>query len=336
MKKSIFDKINSFLCRRGHELVMSVFLDGYNGNHIYIRLDYVPKIGVYKVVWFDLDFINERKLENYVNVQMMTRFMAEKLIRIMIESKYESGIFENKKIIGDRVEVISYLREDRYEFVFDRFLPLEWAFLINPLIILFTYLPKGMECILNEIFAKFDKLEEKYNLLKPFKFALMKDDLTDIFKKSIIEYAQVLVDQGKISILEKINDRYMAIVDGKNPFVVIVTPIKEGFIKVSCNCNDSKACVHLAAVILAIRQKKKFNSFYKLKLIENDKDTLLDKITNPLCFLCFGLVEDRVLIVSDNGDVYEEPIVRNGRVQFEVIEDDDEMSLSKVLEKYKK
>ena len=182
MKKNIFEKINSFLRKRGHELVMSIFLDGYNGNQIYIRLDYVPKVAVYKVVWFDLNFINEKKLEDYINVQMMTKFLAERLISAMIDNKYESGCFENENIIGDRVEILSYVKEDRYEFVFDRFLPLEWKFLIDPLVILFTYLPKGMDCILNEMFAKFDGVEEKYNLAKPFKFDLMKDDLSKIFE----------------------------------------------------------------------------------------------------------------------------------------------------------
>ena len=103
-----------------------------------------------------------------------------------------------------------------------------------------------------------------------------------------------------------------------------------------CDCDDVKACVHVAAVILAIRQNVKCNSFYKVKLVEKSKDTLLDQITNPFCFLCFGLVENRLLLVSDNGGIFEEPIVKNGEVQFEVIEDDDETSLSKVLEGYKK
>ena len=335
-ENNIFEKIDSFLRKRGHELVLSLFLDGYNGNNIYVRFDYVPKIAVYKIVWFDLNFINEKKLENYINIQMMTKFMAERLVSAMLDNKYESGRFENDDIIGDRVEIISYVTEDRYEFVFDRFLPLEWKFLIDPLVIMFTYLPKGMDCMLNEMFGKFDGVEEKYNLAKPFKFDLMKDDLSKVFKKSVIEYAQVLVDDEMVTFLEKVNKSYLAIVENKKPHSIVINVMDDGFIRLFCNCNDNKACVHLAAVILAIREKKKCNSFYKVRLIEEESGSLLDKVTNPSCFLCFGLMEDRLLVISDNGNIYEEPILKDGKVQFEVIEDDDEMSLSKVLEEYKK
>jgi hypothetical protein len=63
---------------------------------------------------------------------------------------------------------------------------------------------------------------------------------------------------------------------------------------------------------------------------------LFDKITNAAIFLCFGITEDKLLLVSENGTIFEEPICSNGKVRFEVIEDDDEMSLSEVLEGYKK
>ena len=117
-----------------------------------------------------------------------------------------------------------------------------------------------------------------------------------------------------------------------------LTIIDNKYIRLRCSCGSDKACYHTAAVILAIRKKLKLNSFYKVKLIKNDEDeTLLDKITNSSYFLCFGITEDRLLIVSELGVIFEEPICnKEGKVQFEVYEDDDEMSLSKVLEGYKK
>ena len=52
-KKSVFDKINDYLNKRGHELVLSIYLNNYNGNNIYIRVDYVRKLSIYKIVWVD-------------------------------------------------------------------------------------------------------------------------------------------------------------------------------------------------------------------------------------------------------------------------------------------
>ena len=124
-KKSSFDKINDYLVKKGHELVFSIYLADYNGNNIYIRFDYVPKIAVYKIVWVDLNFLNIKHLESYINVQMLTKFISTKIIEKLAEIDYESGFYLNDDIIGDRVELLTYLKENK-EYVFDRFLPLEW------------------------------------------------------------------------------------------------------------------------------------------------------------------------------------------------------------------
>ena len=68
-KKSIFDKINDYLVKKGHELVMSIYLNNYNGNNIYIRVDYVRKLSIYKVVWVDLNFLNPKKMDAYIKSQ---------------------------------------------------------------------------------------------------------------------------------------------------------------------------------------------------------------------------------------------------------------------------
>lgn len=333
-KKNIFEKINSFLHKKGHEIVMSLYLDGYNGNQIYIRVDYVRKLSVYKVVWVDLNYIDEKHLDAFINMQMMTKFMADRLMNIMLDSKYESGYIEDDSILGDRVEILSYVSRNKYEFVFSRFLPLEWNFLVDPLVIIFSYLPRGMDCILNEIVAKYDGVEDLYNSKKPIKFDLMNGDLTTIFKKSKVDYAEVLIKDDMVSYLEKVKDNYIAIVEGKEPSVVIVSKVNDEYIRILANAPKDKEEVVKAAAIMAIRENK-FHPFYKIKLV-NESESLLDKVTNLTYFLCIGKVEDRLLIVGENGLLFEEPIVKDNKVRFEVIEDDDELSLSKVLEEYNK
>lgn len=331
-RKNIFERINNFLQKKGHEFVMSIFLDDYNGNEIYIRLDYVPKLEVYKIVWFDLHFIDEKKLEDYLNIQTMTKYLATKIIKIMLETDYESGYFENENFIGDRVEIISNFKPDTYEFIFQRFLPQEWSFLIDVLVIIFTYLPRGMEVILNEMFAKFDGTEEKYNILKPIKCNI-NENFDSIFRNNIIERGKKYYQEDKVSFLEKINGKYLAIVEGKEPYLVVISEINAEYTLLLCNCKCDYYCKHIYAVLLAIKNKK-FNNFYKVKY-NGKEESLLDKVLNGSFCLCFGLEGDNLLLVTNDFNIISVPLIDKGKIMFEVIEDDDECSLSKFIENYK-
>ena len=83
--ESIFDKINKYLTKKGHELVMSVFLSDFNNHDIYIRFDYVGKLSVYKIVWVDLKFIDEKRLEDYINQQIVTKYVALQIVDKILE-----------------------------------------------------------------------------------------------------------------------------------------------------------------------------------------------------------------------------------------------------------
>ena len=172
--------------------------------------------------------------------------------------------------------------------------------------------------MLDESFASFDGLEERYNLSKPFEFDLMNGDLSTIYKKSVIEHAEVLVEDEMISFLECINDKYIAIVEGKKPIAVSISIIDNKYIRLRCSCESDKACYHTAAVILAIRKKLKLNSFYKVKLIKNDEDETLMSCDCPYEDNCKH--EYATLLAIQNGDYIEEelkPFVAENRMTEE-------------------
>ena len=137
-EKSLFEVINKYLSKKGHEIVMSIFLSDYNGHDIYIRFDYVKKLSVYKIVWFDLNFIDLKHLDEYINQQIVTKYIALQLVDKIITNNRESSYALNDDIKGDRVEVLFYKENNVTEFVFDRFLPIDWAFLIDPFALLTT------------------------------------------------------------------------------------------------------------------------------------------------------------------------------------------------------
>lgn len=334
-KKSVFDKINDYLNKRGHELVLSIYLNNYNGNNIYIRVDYVRKLSIYKIVWVDLNFFNEKRIADYMNMQMVTKYIAVKLMENLAKVTADSSYYLNDKIIGDRVEIVSYLGKDPKEYVFDRFLPLELEVFIDVFAIIFSYLPRGMEVFLHEIFAKFDGLEERFNCIKPFKFDLLKGDLKSIFRKMVVSRGEKLVEDNKVKFLEKVEENYyLSIVeeDGEDNLSVIRL-VDEKYVHMWCGCRCEYYCKHLYATIKAIREKK-YNNFYKVKYIGKE-ESLLEKVTISNYYLCYGIKDGKILLINDDGSMFPCDVVQKGKVAFEVLEDDDDCTLSKQLKDIK-
>ena len=52
-------------------------------------------------------------------------------------------------------------------------------------------------------------------------------------------------------------------------------------------------------------------------------------------FLCFGIDGDQLLLITAESMIFKADIVVDGKRVFEVIEDDDDCSLSKALDRYK-
>lgn len=332
-KISVFDKIDNYLAKRGHELVMSIYLSNYNGNNIYIRFDYIRKLSVYKIVWVDLNFFDDKHIEDFVSIQMVTKYLSLKLIDTLSKIEYDNTYKLDDNILGDRVEILTYLKEEPREYIFDRFLPLELEQLIDPLALIFAYLPRSMEVFLNEIFAKFDGTEDKFNYTKPVKFDLLKGDSLKLFRATSIEAGTRLFDENKVKFLEKVNNKYLAIVEDKGLHLVLLEGVQNEYSLMWCDCKLNYYCKHIYAALLALRAGK-FNNFYKVKYVGKE-ETLLEKVTIGSFYYSFGIEGDKILLITTDGQVFPANIVQNGKCAFEVIEDDDHCSLSKELEKYK-
>ena len=328
--KSVFDRINDYLIKRGHELLLSVYLSNYNGCNIYIRFDYVGPMSLYKIVWVDLDFFNLKHIEDYINVQMVTKNFSVKILEMLRSVDYDNCYSYNEDIIGDRVEILSYIKEQPKEYIFDRFLPLDWELLIDPLAMLFTYLPRSMEVFFNEIVAKFDETEDKYNYIKPVRFDLFKGDSLRFFAPIVLSEGTTLYDHSGVQFLEKVDkDKYMAIVKDKGKkHLVLLEQVDKEHVCMRCNCKANTFCKHIYAALLALRGKK-FNNFYKVKYIGKE-DSLLEKVMGGFHY-CFGIEKDKILLVSAEGRIFYADFIVKGKCVFDVIEDDDACTLSTLL-----
>lgn len=331
--KSVFDKINDYLMKRGHELCLSIYLNEYNGNNIYIRFDYVRKLSVYKVVWVDLNYFNDKNVEDYINMQLVTKFLSLSIVEKMRRVETPSDCVLNESILGDRVEILSYFKEEPREYIFDRFIPLEWGFLADPLAMIFAYLPRSMEIFLNEMFAKFDGNEDRYNYLKPVKFDILNGKYDELFTKEIIKEGTSYYKDSKVKFLEKIENKYIALVEGLVPSLVMIQEVKEDFVTMLCTCKYDYYCKHIYATILAIRNEK-YNNFYKVRYIGKE-ESLLEKITIGSFYMSCGINKDKIMLVTENGEIHFADLVQKGKVVFEVIEDDDDCTLSKQIKNFK-
>jgi len=328
-KKSVLDKIINYLNKQTHENVVSLYLNGYNGNNILVRFDYVKSMSAFKIVWIDLNYVDVKKFEQYINMQIVTKYLATKLTNIVDSMKAEQLDCFDEDIWGDRVELYINSRNGMINYNFDRFLPKEWNFLADILVIIFSYLPRNMEVFLNEMFGKLDNLEEAYNSKKPVRIDMFDDEsVSKYFKPIIINRGKKYYEQDRVLFLDKIDKKYVALVEGTKPHVVLIEEINDDFTVMICNCEYNGFCKHTYAVIEAIRNND-IKKFYKVK--RNNNKSLLENITNIDYELSVGVADGDILLITNDGQILREPILDKGKSKFKVIEDDDNLSLSKYI-----
>ena len=332
-KNKAIKKISNYLSKKSHTNYLSIQLESYSNRDLYIRLDYVEKLKAYKIVWYDLQYINLRHLDYYTDMQLVSSFFANKLVELLFNIKAKPGSAIDDKILGDRVIFINKIKKDEtQEYIYDRYLPIKWSALIEPLALVFSYLPRSMECYLSEMFAIFDNKVELYNSIKPIKFNLNKDNIDDLFAKEVVVLGKRL--ENRVTFLEKINNRYLAIVEDSKVNSVIIENVTKDFYTMSCSTEKPYLDEHIYATLKSIREKK-YKNFYKVKY-KNNGVNMLEDVRKGKFYLAYGIENDNLLIVSENGGLSKLPILVNGKVAFEVIEDDDNLSLSKIIENYEK
>lgn len=332
--KETFKKIDRFLDKKGHEKVVSVYLENYNNQNIYVRFDYVKKISIFKAVYFDLNFIDLNHLDNYMNIQAINRLISYDILNVVTKINVKQEVFDNPDIIGDRVHITIKKDNKNNEYTFTRFLPKKWKVFAEPLALIFSYLPRTFDDFLNEIFAPLDDTEDYFTYRKPIKLNIEKTPLDNIFSPKNYKKGKSIYEQDKVLFLEEINNKYIALIVDKTPNLVTLTIENEDFTTISCNCEETGACSHICATILAIREHN-FKNFMKIKSI-NDDTNLLNRLNLSDIYLYCGHENENALLSDLSGRPLIRKIIENGKFLFEIIEDDENDTLAKEFEKIKK
>lgn len=160
---------------------------------------------------------------------------------------------------------------------------------------------------------------------------MFEDDIDKLFSYQIVQRGKKYFEESKVQFLEKIDDRYFAIVEGTEKYLTIIKyKEEEKKMQVYCSCPCEFYCKHMYAVILAIRNKK-FSRFYKI-LYRNPEKSLLERVMDFDYLLCLGLVEQNFEILNGYGEIELIPILdKNGKYNWEVLEDTEDEKLAKEI-----
>lgn len=312
---------------RKQELLLEIYLLNYETYNLYIRLDYIKRLNVYKLSWFDLELINNN-IEKYMSSEYINTKTVEHIVNILSNKENTYHEEQDKNIV-----VLNAYLNEVYHYQFTRFIPKELSFLGEIFTIIFNNLPRKLDDFLYELHAELMETKSRYEYQDIFIFDLYNDDLNKLFSKKIVERGEKYYKEGKVKILEKIEDKYYAIVIGTEKYLTVIKyDEKSKEMLVYCTCPCEFYCKHIYAVIRAIRDKKE-HKFYKILYI-NKKENLLENMVKSKYILCFGIEEDYLEIINKYGEIELVPILdEEDNLNFKVLEEDENKTLTKEIKK---
>ena len=307
----------------------------YEGLNYYIRIDKDKKKDLFYLRSYNMNLCGDFK-KDLINQEIISGQTMDIIYDIL--NKAETNNFDcSKNKDTDYVQFID--KKGNREYKFNLFIPQNIAFMADLFFMLFSNLPKRMFTLFEELTASLSHNEIKYTYTKPFKFDLFKGDLTKVFNDKVIVEGKKYYGEKRVRFIEKINNSYYATIDGnnKNLYTVIVDyDAKTKTIRMGCNCPCEFFCKHMYATILSIRNKELFK-YYKVRYIDENSYTMYDKLFSLNYFLCIGVEDEKLILVYPNGQIQSVFIFdADGNSMFEVVEDDQDKSLTKYIKEYKK
>lgn len=316
--------------------ILELSLQNYEGYYIYIRIDELKSTKTYKISWIDLALIESKDIEKYISYEYIPKDNINIFINNVnnldnIVTNYENDNISNEGLVILNVNVETFNKE-KISIKFNKYIPTNLSYIYNILNFLFQNLPKKLEGFFYEMISSLTGETIKYEYKKEFEFDLFNDDIDKIFAPKIVERGLEYYDDGSVLFLEKIDDRYFAVVEGTNDYLVIVKYNEEDKkLQLYCNCPCEFFCKHMYAVLMSIRNND-FNRFFKISPKNNTKD-LLEKVLSFDYYLCVGIVEDKLEIVNNNGNIELVDIVDdNNNPLWDVLEDTENEDLTHEIE----
>lgn len=285
MKKQSSVAVEKYLKKKKEKVVVDLKITNYNKKNFYLGLVYNEKICRYKVLYIPLDLIEHGLIEDYACYQFIDMINVGYILEVFDDLKLSFDFDDvvdrsNHNINMYGIEINVNMVSDKYKFLATKYIPKDWAFLFEVLLILFEHAPHILSGIIEDLLVLFKDCSEDIFYQESFEFDLMRDEsskLVDIYKAKVLSF-------DAISFLEEVNDKYFAIIDDG---IVIVDYNKCGII--STYCDKEVYGDYVLTVLEAIRNNivRKFS-----RVVVTDKDTDMVQY-----YLCYGVDAEGLKVI---------------------------------------
>lgn len=282
--------IEKYLKKKKEKKIMNLIIRDYDQSNFYIALVYNQKIEKYKVVFIPLDVVQDEYLDDYVCYQFMKVQLANFIIDNIREFSYlfvdkENRGRKNPDMDNYSIEINLYEDKKEHKLTATKYIPRDWMFLYEIIVLLFEHMPHIVNELCVELLAILNNSQVvEYQL--SYNFDLYNGDFKEIFSDQTIEEGERLFDNKQVKFLEKVNDKYFAVV--KEHIVIVEYNERKKILNLYCDCGCTTHRSHIYAVLLNIINNK-FRSFYKVKF---------DDFTGKTAYyLCYGIDGDNIKVI---------------------------------------
>lgn len=222
------------------------------------------------------------------------------------------------RIKHDNVYINSYINSQYFEF--SRYIPNDLMFLEDFFFLIFELIPRCYDVIFRKMIIKENHRLSYSSYYDGLDFDLFNDDIDLIFNSDVIKKGNKLYKARKALFLERFDNKYYAVYD--DDVIVRVRYDKlEGKLYFGCSCDDN-LCGYVYATLKFISNKIIFSKFYKIIDISSTHN-LLDILERGEYCLCIGVRDGNYRVIDSKGDIYNLPILVDGKSQFAILEDED-------------
>lgn len=310
----ILDKIYHVIEKHNEDIIFELIIKEYDKSNFFIALVFNKSIEKFKILFVPIDAIEKKKLvEEYFCYQFVFMNIVNHLLKIISEFQENNSksVYDfSNKTENYYIEFNTYKPLNKSSFRFRQYINPDFSFFFDLIVTLFEHTPNIMNDLQRDILAQFSTKYELLKYNKTISFRIKTDDLNSIFNCSHFKY-----DKVEISFLQKIGDKYYAIiVDNKNYSNKVLIDSSRGMLRIYSDKLDPLG-EEIYLLMTKIRESYE-KKFYKLEYIDKEEVYHL---------LCYGYNNNLETFLIHN-NLYDQEITLkdlcNKKIKLIAVDDD--------------